>query len=87
MFKICSTNSLVFEHLSQRILAKVSPGLMFFMFFQGGGGGLGIKHGTTPDVPTETTGSGFGRAGPLQELTAGCRELLNQVGRSVVPDG
>ena len=29
-----------------------------------------------------STGSGFGRAGPLQELTAGCRELLNQVGRS-----
>ena len=27
-----------------------------------------------------STGSGFGRPGPLQELTAGCRELLNQVG-------
>ena len=29
-----------------------------------------------------STGSGFGRAGFLQELTAGCRELLNQVGGS-----
>ena len=29
-----------------------------------------------------STGSGFGRAGPLQELTVGCRELLSQVGGS-----
>ena len=35
---------------------------------------------------TASTGSGFGRAGPLQELTAGCRELLNQVGGSKAVD-
>ena len=36
-----------------------------------------------PGAAVETsTGSGFGRAGPLQELTAGCRELLSQVGGS-----
>ena len=35
---------------------------------------------------TASTGSGFGRPGPLQELTAGCRELLNQGGGSKAVD-
>ena len=44
----------------------------------------GLMH---PGAAVETsTGSGFGRAGPLQELTAGCRELLSQVGGSKAVD-
>ena len=40
-----------------------------------------------PGAAVETsTSSGFGRAGPLQELTAGCRELLSQGGGSKAVD-